>query len=195
MVILMKTERKKSSMKGNSKNFLITGPPRSGKSTVIKKALSALDSKGLKAGGIYCPEIRENGKRVGFKIVDIMTGNSKILAHVEQPEGPKVSKYRVNVPNVDSMSKNAISRALDEAEIIVIDEIAPMEVHSEEFRRQVKKVLDSQNPVIAAIHRRSSSGFIGRVKKRPDSKIIKVTEENREGLPSKLESLVQNALK
>jgi len=112
-------------------NFLITGPPGSGKTSVIERVMSILRERGLQAGGIYCPEIRERGVRVGFRIIDIMTGEERILAHVNQPTGPQVSKYRVNVANVDELSELAINRALDGADFLVIDEIAPMETNSE----------------------------------------------------------------
>lgn len=143
---------------------------------------------------MYCPEIRSGGTRKGFQIVDILSGDSKILAHVNQDSGPKVSKYRVNVPNVDSISKSAISRALDEASFIIIDEIAPMEVHSGEFKRQVERSLDSEKPLLAVIHKRSRSGFIGRVKNRKDVKLLEVNEKTRENLPEKLEKMILESL-
>ena len=52
-----------------SVNYLITGPPRSGKTTVIQNVVDRLDAKGYQAGGIYCPEIRSDGGRVGFEIL------------------------------------------------------------------------------------------------------------------------------
>ncbi len=78
------------------------------------------------------------------------------------------------------MSKSAISRALDESDLLVVDEIAPMEVYSDEFRKQVRRALDSEKPLIAVIHKRSKSGFIGDVKEREDSQIFEVDEKTRE---------------
>ncbi len=175
-------------------NLLITGSPGSGKTTVLEKVISKIKKKNLKTGGIYCPEIRSEGRRKGFEIVDIMTNQSKILAHVNQEQGPKISKYRVNVGNVDDMSESAISRALETADVLMIDEIAPMEIFREEFKRQVRKVLDSEKPLIAVIHKRSKSGFIGEVKSREDTEIFEVNEESREYLPEKLTDLVIESL-
>ncbi|KXA91302.1 hypothetical protein AKJ63_01680 [candidate division MSBL1 archaeon SCGC-AAA259D18] len=178
-----------------SGNFLITGSPGSGKTTVVENVLSSLREKGFEVGGVYCPEIRSGGVRRGFEIIDIMTGESKILAHVDQDQGPRVSKYRVNVPNVGAISKSAISRALEEADLLVIDEIAPMETYSDEFRRQVRRALDSEKPLIAVVHKRSKSGFIGEVKRREDSKLFEVTERTRNSLPGKVEELVLEGLR
>ncbi|MFQ6129727.1 MAG: NTPase [Candidatus Hadarchaeaceae archaeon] len=176
-------------------NFLITGRPGSGKTSVIEGAISILRAQGLRAGGIYCPEIREGGVRLGFKIVDLMTGEGRILAHIDQREGPQVSKYRVNVENVDELSKAAIGRALQEADFVVIDEIAPMEMYSEGFKRSVLDALDSPKPLLAVIHQRTKTGFIGSVKARGDTKIFEVVHSTRARLSEQLSELVAEALK
>lgn len=174
---------------------MITGHPGSGKTSVIERTMSVLRGRGLRAGGIYCPEIREGGVRVGFKIVDIMTGEERILAHVDQPAGPQVSRYRVNVANVDELSESAIARALRDADYLVIDEIAPMEIHSEGFKRAVLAALDSPKPVLAVVHQRTQTGFIGEVKAREDVVIFEVTDGTRAGLPERLAEKIQSILR
>ncbi|MGQ9787847.1 MAG: NTPase [Candidatus Hadarchaeaceae archaeon] len=175
-------------------NFLITGPPGSGKTSVIERAVSILHEHGFKGGGIYCPEIRERGVRIGFKMIDLMTEEERILAHVNQPHGPQVSKYRVNVADVDELSQAAIGRALREADFIVIDEIAPMELYSQGFRRAVLSALNSPKPLLAVIHQRTISGFIGEIKSRKDVKILEVTQGNRKRLPKALAEAVLEIL-
>ena len=176
-------------------NFLITGRPGSGKTAVIEGAISILRAQGLRAGGIYCPEIREGGVRLGFRIIDVITGEGRILAHVNQREGPQVSKYGVKVANVDELSKAAIERALQEADFVVIDEIAPMETYSEGFKRSVLSALDSPKPLLAVIHQRTRTGFIGSVKARDDIKIFEVMSDTRARLSEQLSQLVAEALK
>ncbi|MEA1904434.1 MAG: NTPase [Candidatus Hadarchaeota archaeon] len=175
-------------------NFLITGRPGSGKTSVVERAVAALRDQNFEARGLYCPEIREEGVRQGFKMVDVMTGESRVLAHVDQQVGPQVSKYRVNVENVDAMSEIAINRALQGADFLVIDEIAPMEVYSKGFNRSVLKALDSPKPVIAVVHKRSSTGFIGEIKARSDVQLLEVTPENRASLHEHLVDLVIGTL-
>ncbi len=176
-------------------NFLITGRPGSGKTSVIEGAISILRAQGLRAGGIYCPEIREGDVRLGFKIVDLMTGEGRILAHVGQREGPQVSKYRVNVENVDELSETAIERALQGADFVVIDEIAPMETYSEGFKRSVLDALDSPKPLLAVIHQRTKSGFIGGVKARDDIKIFEAMPDAQARLSEQLAELVAEAVR
>lgn len=175
-------------------NYLITGPPRSGKTTVIQRTVSRLEERGLSAGGVYCPEICEGGERVGFEIVDVSTGESKRLAHVDEPDGPRVGKYRVNVANVDEVCEAAFGRALRDADFVVVDEIAPMETESDQFARGVRSVLDADVPLVAAVHLRSDSGFIGEVKGRTDVESFEVTAETREYLPERLAKKILDAI-
>lgn len=70
-------------------NLLVTGPPRSGKTTVIERVRDGLETQGSRAGDIYCLEIRSNGEREGFELVDIITGDSRVLGHVDRNEGPQ----------------------------------------------------------------------------------------------------------
>lgn len=171
-------------------NSLVTGPPRSGKTTVVGTLVDRLEDRGYRAGGIFCPEIRNEGERVGFEIVDVASGDSRVLAHVDQSEGPSVGKYRVNVPNVDAICRTAFSRALESADFVVVDEIAPMEVHSDEFVRGVRRALDADVPLVAAVHYRSTAGFIGEAKNRDDVEIFEVSEATRDRLPGRLEERI-----
>ncbi|MEM3519780.1 MAG: NTPase [Candidatus Hadarchaeales archaeon] len=175
-------------------NFLITGPPGCGKSSIIHRTVKILESDGFKAGGVYCPEIRVAGERVGFKIIDVMDGKEGILAHVKQPFGPTVSKYRVNIQDLESIGVVAIEKALQAADFLVIDEIAPMEGYSEKFVQAVERALDSEKPLLAAIHQWTTSGFIGNVKARKDVVLFQVVGAERETLLRKLVELLKSAM-
>ncbi|MEM2874898.1 MAG: NTPase [Candidatus Hadarchaeales archaeon] len=177
------------------KNFLVTGAPGSGKSSVIARTADLLRSRGLRPGGIICPEIREGGTRIGFRMEDISTGEKEILAHVNIRGGPSIGKYGVNIEGLDRMSREAIGKAVSGSDFVIIDEIGPMEVLSTEFRRAVAAALDSEKPVIAAVHMRTAGGFIGSVKSRKDARIIQVDRENRDRLPHELAEAVERAIR
>ena len=51
----------------------ITGLPRAGKTTTLIKVIKMLESDEKIVGGMITEAIIENGKRVGFKIMDWMT--------------------------------------------------------------------------------------------------------------------------
>ncbi|SEO45009.1 nucleoside-triphosphatase [Halogranum amylolyticum] len=175
-------------------NFLVTGQPRSGKTTVVQKTVELLRSNGLVVGGVFCPEVRLRGERVGFEIEDVLSGETRTLAHVDRDWGPSVGKYRVAVQEVDELCEQAFSRASTEADVLVVDEIAPMEVHSDVFVRRVEAALDDEKPLVAAIHERATDGFVGEVKRRDDVELFAVSAQTREALPGRIDALVGDCL-
>ena len=79
--------------------LLITGPPGVGKTTVLTKTVNLLKERGFSVGGMLSREVRENGVRVGFEILDLGSQQHGWLAHVNQQSGPRVGKYRVVMPD------------------------------------------------------------------------------------------------
>lgn len=167
-------------------NLLITGPPRSGKTTVIERVRDRLEDHGYSVGGIHSQEVRSDGERVGFDIVDMLTGDARTMAHVEREDGPRVGKYRVDVEAVEAICSSAFSRAFDRADVQLVDEIAPMEVHSDAFVSRITRALDADLPLVAAIHYRTTTGFIGEVKDREDTEIFDVSQDTRDDRPATL---------
>jgi len=162
--------------------IFLTGRPGVGKTTVLLKTIEELRDKGFKVGGMATQEVREAGSRIGFKIIDLYTGEEGWLAHVRQPEGPRVSKYRVNLGDLGSIGVNAILKALERADVTVIDEIGPMELFSEAFKEAVMKALESEKPILGTIHYRARDPLIIHIRKRRDAEIIEVREDNRDRL-------------
>ena len=153
----------------------ITGRPGVGKSTVIAKVLEELDAN---VSGIQCSEIRSGGKRVGFRIQDIATGRAGILSHVEC-SGPAVGKYHVNLADLDDIGTNAIKKSAN-CDLLVIDEIGPMELKSQHFILAVEHVLDSDRDMLVVLHHSSRHPLARRI--REEFRIITVNEQNRDVL-------------
>jgi len=162
--------------------IFITGRSGVGKTSVLLRAVDALRVKGYKVGGMISREVRERGVRVGFEIVDFHTGRRGWLAHVTQPTGPRVSKYRVNLSDLDVIGASSILNAARDADIIVVDEIGPMELFSPEFKKAVDQAIRSSKPVVGTIHFRARDPLINTIKAREDAEILEVTYENREDL-------------
>ncbi len=75
------------------KNILLTGLPRSGKTTVIIKIAEYLKGD---CCGFFTREIKHHGRRQGFQIVSVADPcQKKTLAHVSFSSKYKVSKYGV----------------------------------------------------------------------------------------------------
>ena len=167
-----------------SRIIFLTGRPGVGKTSVLLRAVETLKSEGPKIGGMISQESRDQGVRKGFEIVDLETGRKGWLAHVNQRTGPRVGKYRVNLADLNTIGAGSILGAVNEAQIIVIDEIGPMELHSEAFKGAVAEALSSEKPVLGTIHYWARDPLVMAIKRRKDAKIIEVTRDNRDRLPN-----------
>jgi nucleoside-triphosphatase len=102
-----------------------------------------------------------------------------------------VSKYRVNVRDLDAVGVKAIREALLESEAVVIDEIGPMELFSQAFRRVVEDALNSGKLILGVIHHSARDPILEELKRRDDTYIKTVTLENRGSVHN---ILIENAL-
>ncbi|MCS4540059.1 MAG: NTPase [Thaumarchaeota archaeon] len=174
--------------------WLITGPPAIGKSTVISKVVLALRTRGYIVGGCLTKEAKRNGVRVGFTIHDLMGGTSAELASTGSMVGPRLGKYRVSLTNLSLVGASSLRRAAGEAELIVIDEVGPMELMSPEFRRAVEACYKSPRPILAVVHERMKDPLIELLVSDPMTKSFEVSLHNREGTVADLSAQIVAAL-
>ncbi len=162
------------------KKVLLTGRPGCGKTTLIKRVVNKLARS---VGGFYTEEMREGGTRVGFKLVTL-DGEEAVFAHVDFKTRERVGRYGLDLSALEAVGVKAIREAV-RTQLVVIDEIGPMEIRSATFRDAVNEVLDSRAPVLATITARSFS-LTDAIKKRPDVTMIEVRPNNRDQLVSEL---------
>ena len=171
--------------------LLLTGAPGVGKTTVLTKTVDALKAKGISVGGMICREVREDGVRVGFEILDLSSSKRGWLAKVNGQSGPQVGKYHVNLGDIDKIGVAGIVQALENCSVITIDEIGPMELFSPKFKRAVIQAMESKKLVLAVVHGKAKDPLVTQVKRKADAEFFNVTFSNREKLPEKL---IQKAL-
>ena len=164
---------------------LLTGRPGCGKTSVIHRTLALIDRP---VGGFYTREIRQAGQRLGFEIVSL-DEQSAILAHVDLPGSQRVGKYGLDLAALESLGVAAVQQAIDQDQLVVIDEIGPMEMRSQRFREVVLAALDSRSTVLGTIVQRSTS-FGDQVKRRSDVTLIDVLPSNRDALPAQLKAML-----
>ena len=169
------------------RTILITGRPGVGKTTVLKSAVKRL---GGHAGGFYTDEIRNGGRRQGFKIVTL-DGQEGTLSHVDIKGPPRVSRYGVKLKDLDEIAVEAVRRAVTESDCIVIDEIGKMELFSEEFRKAVTEAVESEKPVLGTVMA-TRDPWVDSLKALPQVTVIEVTQDNREQMVPLVMKLLQS---
>ncbi len=161
---------------------LLTGRPGVGKTTVVLRTVELLRAV---AGGFYTEEMREAGRRVGFRVRDIASGVEGILSHVDFSSRYRVGKYGVDVEAFERVGVAALQMALLRKGCVVLDEIGKMELCCRRFREVVKEALAAQNPVLASVPM-FRHPFLDALRSRPGATLIHVTHANREKLPATL---------
>jgi nucleoside-triphosphatase len=153
-----------------------------GKSTLFSKVILNLRSRGIIIGGCVTSEKRVSGQRVGFRIRDLLTDDEGELASVTSKLGPRVGRYRVNLSDLSAVGGRALERAARDADLIVIDEIGPMELTSPDFRRSLRVCIDSEKPILAVVHERMNDPIIEELKSLSGEAPIVLGLENRDSL-------------
>jgi nucleoside-triphosphatase len=162
--------------------LLLTGIPGVGKTTVLLRVVETLKAKGYSVGGMISREVRSGGVRVGFEILDLSNDRRGWLAHANQPSGPRVGRYRVNLEDLNTIGAEAIVKAVESCDVIAIDEIGPMELFSGKFREVVRRAVECGKVVVGVVHWKARDKLIEEVKKREDTEILEVASENRNKL-------------
>ena len=178
--------------------WIVTGEPGAGKSTAVSRILFRIRSQGFTAGGILTREIRNHGEREGFSLIDVSTEETVNLASSVRPmSGPRIGKYHIDLKSLSSLGVRALQHAKEESDIIVCDEVGPMELLSPEFRRAISHcVLGTGNkPSICAIHKRLADPLIDELRNSERAKSYEITFENRDQLPDEIADEVIFSLK
>ncbi len=163
--------------------LLLTGCPGVGKTTVIRSVVARL---GACAGGFYTEEVRERGRRTGFRLI-ALDGSTGVLASVDTRSPARVGKYRVCLEDLERVGVAALRRAVERADlsVVVVDEIGKMELFSAAFREAVLLALESPKPVLATVMARPQP-WVDAVKARADVSVVEVTLDNRQAMPEQI---------
>jgi len=173
--------------------WLLTGPPGVGKSTIVSRVVLRLKSAGVIVGGCSTAEKRIRGARVGFEVLNLTDGTRGELASISADLGPRVGRYRVNLADLSAVGAAGLAKAAASSEVIVIDEVGPMELVSPEFRRGVRACLDSGKPILAVVHERLEDDLLAELREKA-METVTVTVENRDQAAESLAgSLLQAA--
>lgn len=157
----------------------VTGSPGVGKSTLVAKVAAAT---GMRVGGVLARDRRYKDRRTGFELLDLGSGAVGVLAD-ETGTGPQLGKYRVHPEDLDGVGAKAVEDAL-KCELIVVDEVGPMELTSHRFVSAVEMAIASPRPMLVVLHEWSNHRLAKKI--RSTFKVMTVTRENRDSLADEI---------
>ena len=155
--------------------YLLTGWPGTGKTSLVKRVVAEM---GDKAGGFYTEEIRSQGVREGFRLVTL-DGQSAMLAHTDIRSQYRVSRYGVDIDSLDRVGVSALQRAVEQCDLVVIDEIGKMELFSAKFRQAVLDIIDSGKRLLGTIML-NPNPWADAIKRKPQVNLVTVTRANHQ---------------
>lgn len=165
--------------------ILITGEPGVGKTTLIKKIISSID---WPKTGFYTEEIREGGRRRGFKFTTL-NGDEGVLAHIDFPGPMMVGRYGVRLDEFNKLAVPTIEEGINGRCLIVIDEIGKMELFSSRFQKVIEKAFRSDSNILATIGK-FSHPLAQAIKNLPDVLMFELTLATRSALDLKIKHLL-----
>jgi nucleoside-triphosphatase len=180
----------------------ITGLPSVGKTATLERIVKKLEEDEFRIGGMITRSVTDEktGKKVGFRVVNWRTGEEDLFAHLDFDTKFKAETdegvFNVKPEVLDKVGVKAIreSMAAPDVDIIIIDEVGKMEMHSELFCKTVTDCLDQAKPVIMTLHKKSRNPLLQDIRRRDDVRILEVTAVNKSLLPYKIEKILKDKL-
>ena len=177
--------------------ILLTGKGGHGKTTACWKALPGLRGSGIKLAGFISPPLLDaEGKKTGIEMLDLATGEHHTFARVVgHDQSPDIGVYRLEADAIDWARGVLAAALLSDMDLLVIDEIGPLELHrGGGFAFAIEPLSDPERiPNAIVIVRQELVNELAERIGRLDMVRVVVTEEVRGKAPAQLVKLVQEA--
>ena len=159
------------------RKIIITGLPRSGKSTLLHKIVSQIEKEDRR--GFLTLEVNAGDERTGFEIITD-DGRRQMLASVDITSSYKVSRYHVDLAGFEDIIRPLFAYRRGQL----------LELISERFQTLVHAYLDSPNTFLATMSAVYDHRLINDIRSRKDVIILDITQENRDQRYSEIRSLL-----
>jgi nucleoside-triphosphatase THEP1 len=111
-------------------SVIVTGATGSGKTTLVTAVVERLRARGARVAGILAPGHVAGGRRTGFDVVNLATGERKPLAREEEHVAgrhPRWSRFAFS-PEGLALGHTALAEDARAADVVVVDEVGPFEL-------------------------------------------------------------------
>jgi len=124
------------------KLILWTGKKHSGKTTGATRLVRAAREKGYIVAGILAPAVHRNDALIGFDAVDLRSGQRAALAR-DDGSGGTAGRFEFLAEGLRLGKASLSPAATASADLIVVDEIGPIELNRQGWRRSVDQLVQS----------------------------------------------------
>ena len=140
---------------GKENVVIITGEIHQGKTSILQALIPMFKEQNLVVGGIISPGIFEDNMRIGYDIIDVATGERRVLSRTTGSENMiQIGKYFLHDEGL-VFGTTALSVENNwNSNMIVVDEIGPMELDNQGWAQSVGELLQAFDvPMIFAVRK------------------------------------------
>lgn len=120
--------------------FILTGPVHSGKTTLLKKVVWELKGQKYRIEGFLSEAVLKKEETVGYDLFDLKEEKSiPFIRKIGEKEWQKIGSYFF-IPQGLAEAEKIILRG-KEADILVVDEVGPLELSGKGFWPALKQVV------------------------------------------------------
>ncbi len=169
------------------KNIFLEGFVGVGKSTIISKVIKQLS---LNISGF---SVAREGKKNNWNSFYLIDASS--LSKDNQPrksEFNRFANWEINIQVFDKLGVQLLTN-IDDADVVIMDELGRFELTAFKFQKKVKEILNSNKPVLGVI-KDESNAFLDDIRNRKDVQIFRVTLENREEVYKEVLCLIKQII-
>jgi nucleoside-triphosphatase len=112
----------------NPKLLIVTGELGAGKTTWVRHFIDYAYHQQAEVCGLLSPAIFEGGVKTGIGLVNLTTGEQRQLARLRTQNTPGIATKRWTFDEEVLAWGNAILRDITQADLLIIDELGPLEL-------------------------------------------------------------------
>ncbi|MCL4350075.1 MAG: NTPase [Candidatus Thermoplasmatota archaeon] len=168
----------------------ITGPVGSIKADALGKIIDMLKNQGKNIQGVLVTEIMEQGKLRGYSILDIYTKRKIVFADTSISSRVKIDKIGVDTRLLEELLIPSLQRAVESADVIVIDEVGKLENTTKSIQKVINDALNSTRPILVTIHKKSRNPVLQEIRALEGVRIFDITPINRSLLPYRVMKVI-----
>jgi nucleoside-triphosphatase len=132
--------------------ILWTGPKHCGKTTSAARLIQMARTEGFIIAGILQTSLYDNGKLLGFDVLDVQSQKRTPLAR--RNKGKNTTGFFNFITDGLKFGNAVLSaKAIKFADLVIIDEFGPLELKGHGWRRNIDSLLSSSNAIILIIVR------------------------------------------
>ena len=178
----------------------ISGQPGTGKTRTVLRIAQMIEDK-FQIGGFTTHPIEENDTLIGYNLKDYVTGEEELWASVRLDVKPKIpgrtpesTPLGIRLDAVNRIATASVAKAIEEADLILVDEVGKLVSESKEFSAVLKEALKCGKPMLITMHKRSRNPLLQSIRKRDDLRTLEVTPINSAILPSKAVNILKTGM-